>query len=381
MKLRSGTPAEAGMSPQRVRHVAELAQSWVAQGITPALVVLAARRGVIVLHEAFGRLTPEPDSPPLQRDTIYPLASITKPITATAAMILVEEGLLGLNRPVSEYITEFTGEGKGAVMVHHLLTHTSGLTDEGLGAHARKKKGSTQTPPLEEGQNPTIHENLWLLCDAGLSRPPGVEMSYTTYHYDLLGEIVRRVSGRPLDDFARERVFAPLGMNNTFYVVPDDIRCRIVRRPPEEPAAFYDRPELHETPWGGFGAYSTTMDMAMFGQMFLNHGTYGNARILSPASVDEMTRNQIPGVSSRTQDEFFPEAWWGFGWSLDGTKKAIRQGTLRSPLTFHHGGFGGVFLWVDPVYEIVGAYFSVSLQQKTNADLFMNAVTAAVTDA
>src|SRR5438128_8658029 len=122
MKLRPGTPEEAGMSAQRVRHVAALAEGWVAEGVTPALVVLVARRGVIVLHEAFGRLTPDPDSPPLQRDSIYPLTSITKPITATAAMILMEEGLLGLSRPVSEYIPEFTGEGKDAVMVHHLVT-------------------------------------------------------------------------------------------------------------------------------------------------------------------------------------------------------------------------------------------------------------------
>jgi CubicO group peptidase (beta-lactamase class C family) len=80
-----------------------------------------------VLHEAFGRLTPDDDAPPVKRDTIYPLTSLTKPITATAAMLLVEDGLLGLQRPVSEYLPEFSGEGKQAVMVHHLLTHTSGL--------------------------------------------------------------------------------------------------------------------------------------------------------------------------------------------------------------------------------------------------------------
>jgi CubicO group peptidase (beta-lactamase class C family) len=90
------------MSAQRIAHAADLAASWVADGLTPALTVLVARRGIVVLHEAFGRLTPAPDAPPLQRDTIYPLMSVTKPVTATAAMILVEEGLLGLNRPVAE---------------------------------------------------------------------------------------------------------------------------------------------------------------------------------------------------------------------------------------------------------------------------------------
>src|SRR5712692_465234 len=141
MELRRGIPEDAGMSAQRVQHVARLAEGWVTQGITPALVVLVARRGVIVLHEAFGRLTPEPDSPPLQRDSIYPLTSIAKPITATAAMILAEEGLLGLDHPVSEYIPEFTGEGKDAIMIHHLLTHTSGIIAEDVERHAAKKLG------------------------------------------------------------------------------------------------------------------------------------------------------------------------------------------------------------------------------------------------
>src|SRR5579859_4966015 len=100
MTLHPGNPDEAGMDPARVSHIAQLARRWVAEGDAQALVVLAVRRGVVVLHEAFGRLTPDPDSPPLPRDALFPLASITKVITATAAMILVEDGLLGLNRPV-----------------------------------------------------------------------------------------------------------------------------------------------------------------------------------------------------------------------------------------------------------------------------------------
>ncbi len=131
MHLRVGRPEEVGMSPERVARVKALAAQWVSQGVTPSLAVLVARRGVIVLHEAFGKLTPAPDAPPLQLDTIFPMASVTKPVTATCAMILVEDGRLGLNRPVVEYIPEFVGEGKTAVMVRQLLTHSSGLTDDG----------------------------------------------------------------------------------------------------------------------------------------------------------------------------------------------------------------------------------------------------------
>ena len=150
MNLVQGNPKEAGMSAQRIRRLADSAKGWVAQGIHPALVILVARRGIIVLHEAFGRLKPERDSPPLKVDSLFPLASITKPITATAAMILVEDGLLGLNRPVSWYVPEFTGEGKEAVMVHHLLTHTSGLREEDLTEYAETKRSSIEIPPRDE---------------------------------------------------------------------------------------------------------------------------------------------------------------------------------------------------------------------------------------
>ena len=397
MKLQTGIPEEVGMSSQRVQHVRDLAQSWVAQGIHPALVVLAARKGVIVLHEAFGRLTPESNSPPLEPNTIFPLTSLTKPITATAAMILVEDGLLGLNRPVLEYIPEFIGEGKDKVMVHHLLTHTSGLRDIDVDAHAKKKKSSVKIPPPEKTQHPRVYEYLFPGYDAPLWKHPGVEMSYSNYGYELLSEIVRRVSGRSLADFARERIFEPLGMEDTFYIVPDSVRHRIVKRPADAPLAqpespgFEDLPilkslyvglntqEHQDTPWSLGGVYSTAMDMTIFGQMFLNRGIYGETRILSPATVREMTRNQIPGIGVRFVDEFFPEASWGLGWDIHGDKKSLGAGSLHSSETFSHGGAGVVVLWIDPVYEIVGVYFSV-MHQQICFDLFMNAVTAAVVE-
>ena len=140
-----------------------------------------------------------------------------------------------------------------------------------------------------------------------------------------------------------------------------------------------------EVPWGSTGAISTAMDMAIFGQMFLNRGIYRDTQILSPASVAAMTRNQIPGVPARYGEELFPEAGWGFGWCIRGNKKVVAYGEpLQSSETFSHGGGGGVFLWVDPVYELVGIYFSVTLQFPPKhyyyTDLFINAVTAAAVD-
>jgi CubicO group peptidase (beta-lactamase class C family) len=371
----------------------------------PALAIAVARRGVIVLHEAFGQLTPAPDSPPLPLDAIYPLASLSKPVTATAAMILVEEGRLGLNRPVAEYIPEFVGEGKAAVTVHHLLTHTSGLTMQDVQLHIEKRsQEGVRIPPAEPTQHPRLHDYLYLGYDVPLSKAPGSEMTYADYNFDLLGEIVRRVSGKALGDFAQERLFEPLGMHNSWYSVPESASHRVVKRPPNAVGAELDTlytAELppyirnlfgglnsrlyQELPWGCDGVFSTAMDMARFGQMFLNRGHYGEAQILSPATVAAMTRNQIPGISANFRGTYFPEASWGLGWDVLGDKRFRFAGSLRSPRTFSHAGLGGVLLWVDPVYEIVGAYLATWLELTAGSetleardDLFMNAVTAAV---
>ncbi len=232
-ELRAGSAAEAGMLPERVERIRALAKSWVEQGVTPSLVVLAARRGVIVLHEAFGRLRPEPDAPPLSVDSVFPMSSITKPITATAAMLLVEDGLLGLNRPVRDYLPEISGAGTEEVLVHHLLTHTSGYEDEEIfSALAQRINDGFDPGPCEVTQHPAVHLMLSVCYPHQVSKPPGTEMIYADVNYVLLGEIIRRLTRRPLAEFARERIFDPLGMNDTSYVVPEPARGRIVKRPP-----------------------------------------------------------------------------------------------------------------------------------------------------
>jgi CubicO group peptidase (beta-lactamase class C family) len=229
-----------------------------------------------------------------------------------------------------------------------------------------------------------LHEFLHLRYDVHLPTPPGVEMHWCTFNYDLLGEIVRRISGRSLADFCRERIFAPLGMVDTHYIVPEPERGRVVGYPADwQYADLFARLKPEETPWAGSGAYSTAMDMAIFGHMFLNGGTYGEARILSPASVAEMTRNQIPGISAGYggKREFFPEASWGFGWNVHGGKRDIARGTLHSPQAFLRGSFHRILLWVDPVYDIVGVYLATGPGGRFRCqDLFMNAVTAAIVD-
>jgi len=388
MIFRQGKPEEVGMSLKRMQRVESLTKGWVNDGTTPAFVTLVARKGVIIYHAAFGSLTSRPNSPPVRPDTIFPLCSLTKPITATAVMILVEDGLLGLNVPVRYYIPEFVD--KDMVFVHHLLTHTSGLRDEDLDEHAKKRAGAVTPPAPGVGAHPRIQENLFLRYDAPLWKKPGTEMSYCNFGYELLGEIIRRVSRSSLADFARERIFRPLGMKDTFYIVPDEARSRIVDFGRE-----IDSREFQDTPWGNGGVFSTVMDMAIFGQMFLNGGAYGDVRILNKATVAQMTRNQIPGISARfgmeppfEGEEFFPEASWSYGWDMIADKKAWNSGSLCSPRTFQHEGWGGICLWVDPEYEIVGCFFFVdrfSMDSHSSTDLYkgpnaryQNAVMAAV---
>jgi CubicO group peptidase (beta-lactamase class C family) len=390
MELRPGSPKEAGMLPERIERARDLCAGWVKSGHTPAIAALVARRGVIVLHEAFGKLRPEPDSPPVERNTIWPVMSITKPMTATLVMQLVEDGLLGLNRPVRDYLPEVTGEGTEGVLVHQLLTHTAGYDDFAFfAAHASEYADIELITPeaLLERIHRAIHE-------MPLSSPPGTVMNYATTGYFLLGEIVERVSGRALDDLMRERLFDPLGMQDSHLVVPESLRERIVRRSPGlpwtkamGPVPGIDSRVNETTPSSQGGAYSTARDLAVFGQTFLNGGTYGGARILSPAAVAEMTRNQIPGTPVKMWAVSHKEASYGYGWFIRTDEKwKYWDGSLTSLREFHHQGAGGALVWVDPGYEIVAVYLSIDtgitpdLEPLWNADLFQNVISSAVSD-
>jgi serine-type D-Ala-D-Ala carboxypeptidase len=395
-KLRYGTPEEAGMLPDRIERVKQLAKGWVADGQTPSLVILAARKGIIFLHEAYGQLRPEENSPPLRTDSIFPISSLTKPVTATAAMILVEYGLLGLNRPIVDYIPEICGEGTEEILVHHLLTHTSGYNEIALLTFMIERRGKwPEFPPCAENQHPLIHELLCRQYPAPLIKAPGAEMSYCNHNYLLLGEIVRRVSGSSLAEFADKRIFHPLGMSDTYYIVPESLDGRIVKRPANALGAQrlsrfnegLNSRQFQETPYGDGGLFSTALDMAVFGQIFLNGGGYGDNRVLSRPTVSEMTRNQIPGTGLDWFGLFIPEASWGYGWAVaSNTKWKYFNGSLHSQKGFTHPGLGGVRLGVDPVYEIVLVYFSVALEVtprfeiKTNFDLFENAIYASINE-
>lgn len=378
-KLYEGTPEQAGMRSERVNDVESKVKMWVEEGATPAAAMLVARNGVIVSHKAYGPLTPDEGAARLGKDSLFPLASLTKPITATCIMILVEDGKLDLFDPVNRFIPEFIGEGKAAINLHHLLTHTSGLRQEDVYEFVKKQEllGGV-VPEPEPTSHPNEHTFFYLSYGVPLSKPPGTEMRYLGYGYKLLGEIVRRVSGQTLQQFAAERIFAPLGMKDTFYIVPDAFFGRAVRR--EENLAggkWLGTPEALRDPSASGGAYSTVMDMAIFGQMFLNGGRYGNTRILSPITVREMVKNQIPGVSATSNGIVFREGSWGYGWNVRSTKQDD-SGCLRSAHAYDHGGAGGVRLLIEPEYNLLWAYFPIATEKLYTRNLFNNMVMSCI---
>jgi len=400
MELRTGSAREAGMDPERVELARQRCQAWVKEGHTHSLSVCVARKGVVVLHDSLGRLRPEPEAPVLDERALWPISSGSKPVTAALVMQLVEEGQLGLNRPVREYLPEICAEGADAMLVHHLLTHTTGYvfhSDPPLSEHVERKIAEGfQPPPCPDTRHPVVHAVLEMFWDAPLACSPGELMIYSNHNYELLGELVRRITGRPFWEVARERVFAPLGMEDSSFVVPERDAGRVVQRPAEAPLGGFESPlmqglgsrQMQETPYAGAGLFATARDMAVFAQTMLNGGRYGKARILSPASVAAMTRDQIPGLAAQFVHIEAPIASWGYGWTIESPAKwTYYHGSLQSLGTFSHGGGGGFKLWADPPRELVGVYLEACLkgnaetqEQFWNADLFENLITAAVED-
>jgi CubicO group peptidase (beta-lactamase class C family) len=406
--LREGNPESVGMDPARVQKVRELLADWVRRGDTPSVVALVARRGVIVLHDAFGVCHCEDKAPTLKLDSIFPLASGSKPLAAAAVMCLVDDGRIGLNRPFIDYVPELDVpevEGLADAKVADLLCHTAGFNDLDLGAYiAEVAKRAPDLPPPGPGQHPKINARIRLAAGAKLTYPPRTAHAYGGFGYMLLGDIIRRISGQPFWQFVRSRLFEPLGMIDSHYMLPPELRERRVYRTPgfpaTEPTPFHrgiDSPERDEIDVAGTAASSTAKDLAVFLQMLLNRGSYGGRRVLSRASVAAMTRNQLdksmpailPWIDRTTGQRIdVPLKGGGYGYGFFVFTEGDRfpfNGSLMSATSFGHGGNGGTCVWADPERELVGIFLCVSPRfhrggYTTNSDLFQNAVHAAIVD-
>jgi CubicO group peptidase (beta-lactamase class C family) len=382
------------MLPGRIERARTLLESHAREGRTPAIVALVARRGVVVLDEAYGEL--RPGGPVLPRDAIFPITSMTKPLTATLAMLLVEDGRLSVGRPVREYIPELEGDDIDDVLVHHLLTHTSGWDESMVFEHLLKKLAAGTMPELPPDAHPLHHGALLGGLDTPRKAPPGEIMIYCNFNYTLLGEVVERVSGKRFEEFARERLFGPLGMNDTDYVLRDGMRERAIVRPPGAPIkeAFrglglpgVETPAWERMPNGAGGAYSTARDIAVFAQMMLNGGRYGDQRILSRPAVAVMTRNQIPGVGATFMGHPVPEGGYGYGWMVR-TWYVWRLLNGLTPIgSYSHTGAGGNAFWIDPENETIQVVLEVCMDLSDDLeprswifDRFQSVVASAIDD-
>lgn len=395
--LTVGTPEEAGMAPGRIAALKERAPDWIDGSRMRSGVLLVARRGKIVFHEAYGPLTEKSDSSPLHKDSIFSVTSCSKPVTATAIMMLVEDGRLGLNRPVTEYIPSLNGEGIENVEVQHLLTHTSGFQDDAVNVifEAQMEEVRRNGVEVPSGQYPILAQALACHTDSAPTWQPGTRMDYCNFGYLLLGEVVRVASGQTLDLFANDNIFGPLGMVDSTYVLDKSKLDRWVRRGDGavagtvagDPEAGMEGGVMQETPHGAAGVNTTAMDLAIFAQMVLNKGRYGGRRYLSVPAVHEMTRNQILGLEAEMMGRSI-EASWGLGWMIQSNNRwRWSNGTLTPTGCFGHTGIGGHYFWIDPVNDIVGVYLSVCNERDLvrnehhwNVELFMNMVTAAALD-
>src|SRR3984893_4327851 len=272
-QLRPGDPHSVGISRAALDRVNALLELKVRQGLGAAS-ILVARQGTIVLHKGFGHLSHEPGSPLVQPDSVYIVASITKPVTATALMMLVERGKVSLADPVSTYLPEFTGGEKSKVRVLDLLAHTSGMPDM-LPENTELRRAHA---PLSEFVKRSYTTPLLFT--------PGTAFRYQSMGVLLAAEIVAKISGMPLPEFERKEIFEPLGMQRSALGlggmrIRDTVQVQDSGETSWNSNSEYWRNMGH--PWGGM--HTTTMDLSILLQTFLHGGSYFGKRILSPAAV------------------------------------------------------------------------------------------------
>jgi uncharacterized protein YbbC (DUF1343 family)/CubicO group peptidase (beta-lactamase class C family) len=311
----------------------------IGEGLLPGAVVWAEGENGLSLRKAWGNRAIEPSREPMTADTVFDVASLTKTVaTATSVMILIEEGKIALRDPVVRYLPEF-GAGGGdrpKVTVEHLLTHRAGLVPD---------------DPLEIYDG-TPEEIFARKHAQPLAHPPGTRFVYSDVGFEVLGELIRRVSGKPLDEFAQDRIFVPLKMKDTRFVrlvggrPPADLPATWLARvaPEEKRDDRWMRGEVHDPrayALGGVaghaGLFSTAADLARYCRMILSGGTLEGARILSPAGVESMTRPR----------DFGDNSWRGLGWDV-ASAFSRNRGDIFPPGSFGHTGWTGTSFWIDP---------------------------------
>ena len=327
MTLRAAAPAEAGFRPDGFAELDRVLEAAVSARAFPGAVVAVGKDAALVHLKAFGHLSYDEGAAPVQTDTMYDLASLTKVVvTTTMAMILVDEGKLDITKPVSAFLPEFHGGARDRVTVWHLLTHSSGI--DWWAPLYKELKGKQAYLEKIEAMD-LVYE-------------PGTKSVYSDLGEILLGEILERVAGQDLESFARDRILGPLGMKDTTYRPGPALLPRIAPTENDPWRGRVLRGEVHDEnayALGGVaphaGLFSTAPDLARFAQMLLDGGVLEHRRIVSRETVEKFTQKAgVPG-SSRA-----------LGW--DTPSENSSAGSLFSPRSFGHTGFTGTSMWMDP---------------------------------
>jgi CubicO group peptidase (beta-lactamase class C family) len=372
-----GKTAVPGISQERVAKLDAMLEEAIQKEQVPGLVAMVVKDGKVVYHSAKGFADVE-SGKAMEKNSIFRIASQTKAITSTAVMILWEEGKFRLDDPISKYIPEFknpqvlsgfryadttysTKPSSREITIRHLLTHTSGLGYGVIDGDERMKMiyHKAGVVDLFTTENVTIGESVKRLAKLPLHHEPGSKYTYSE-GLDVLGYLIEIVSGKPFDVFLKERIFDPLGMNDTRFYLSDAQAPRLVtvhtrkdNKWASYPVTFYD-PAYPKTGAktffsGGAGLSSTTEDYAKFLQMYLNRGVYNGNRILSSKTIETIMENQVG-------DLWNSDRYYGLAFGVV-TDKGVALGGIGSKGTFDWGGYFNTQYFADPQTKTIGLIF------------------------
>ena len=402
----SARPEEVGLSSERLGRIRETVQRHIDAGNVTGAVTLVARKGRIAHFEAQGLADVE-SKRPMAKDTIFRLASMTKPVTAVAVMMLVEEGKIRLNDPVSKFVPEFKdakvaiGRQAGPAMmamtipgqpprdpeyyvvpanrevtIQDMLTHTSGLVSGGIGSRMVNKLAPRQA-------DDSLAAYIPRLAPVPLDFQPGSQWAYSgTAGPDVLGRIVEIVSGLTYDQFLKQRLFDPLGMKDTFFYPPDSVRPRLVTLYQRTPKGLEKNPNQDgfstKTYFsGGAGLMSTAEDYLQFAQMLTNGGELNGKRYLGPRTVELMSANHVGDMFNGKLGR--PAQGMGFGFLMDVVLDNVTSGMRLANGAFGWDGAFGTLFWADPKDKIVRVLMMQTQTPQLQRD-FENAVMQAIID-
>jgi CubicO group peptidase (beta-lactamase class C family) len=378
-----------GVNVKRLERLDAFCEEVTANGTHSSSAIRVLRHGVEVFSGAYG--VAAPGGPPIAMDAIFPVASVTKVVTATLLAILQEDGVIDFCDRLNKYYPEFKGDKKDAVELWQLLCHSSGMSDEEMGkyiaSYVKEQLGIELTGnwddyyaavtktreslglPEADGEAAVEEAERILRLRAPLKSDPHTAFDYCSYAYSLMGKLIERLTGEDIDSFAKRRLFDPLGMVDTHFKLPKEKWSRVVKFDPSGFWSGWLNSDAVLTATNGAGSLKTTMhDLTRLGQMYLNEGTLEGAEILSPATARLMASNQ----NAKLPDSFWfgriLGSAWGLGWHVRCGKRDD-LGLLRSDRTFDHGGAGGARLVIDPD---AGLVFALYMADKEQFDAYPN---------